>query len=358
MTKALIKDRRGLSLLEIIVTIAITSVVMGTIVTFMDRIIHFKGTADTIQRFEKIEDAFEDLYRENIRYVEENCHGWTDETCKVLSILPAVDAADTSGKTLVIATWSDAVLSAFREANCTPVADELPVHRVTCMDGYGFDYTFATANEHTAGTLYLNGYSRTPCSVTITAGGNTSMADTWSSGYLDSEYMVRSREKILTVARAMKSYHLSRLTLEAVSNPCSETGGLASNDDILIPWIWQAAGSDPGVKCSGATTGRCGCSGFNANIWSADGTRNITSTNTIQGFLGAVKAGNSYRTDGFGNPVTAGLITRADGTSVGTVPPAPSAKWSWPEVLPPYGGTVGVMSEGKWVYSERVIYPQ
>jgi len=358
MRKVSIKDSRGLSLLEVIVTIAITSVVMGTIVIFMDRIIHFKGTADTIQRFEKIEDACEVLYRENTRDVEENCHGWSDENCKVLSILPAVDAADTSGKTLIIATRSDAVLSAFREANCTPVSDEPPVYHVTCTDGYGFDYTFATANEHTAGSLYLNGYNRTPYSVTITAGGNTSMADTWSSGHLDSEYMVRSQEKLLTVARAMKSYHLGRLTVEAVSNPCSETGGLASNDDILIPWIWQAAGNVPGARCSGATTGRCGCSGFNGGVWSTDGTRNTTNTNTISGFLAATEAGNAYRTDGFGNPVTVGLITTAEGTAFASAPPAPCPKWTWPAVLPPYGGTVGVMSEGKWVYSQRVIYPQ
>jgi len=84
MTPTLTKDPRGLTLLEIIVTIAIASVVMGAIVTFTDRVIHFKGTADTIKRFEKIEDAFEILYRENIRYVEENCHGWTDSSSSVL----------------------------------------------------------------------------------------------------------------------------------------------------------------------------------------------------------------------------------------------------------------------------------
>jgi prepilin-type N-terminal cleavage/methylation domain-containing protein len=88
MTTTRIRDRKGFTLLEIIVTIAIASVVMGAVVTFMDRVIHFKGTADTIRRFEKIEDAFEVLYRENIRYVEENCQGWTDAACGTLAIIP------------------------------------------------------------------------------------------------------------------------------------------------------------------------------------------------------------------------------------------------------------------------------
>jgi type II secretory pathway pseudopilin PulG len=358
VTPADFRGSAGLTLLEIIVTIAITSVVMGAVVAFMDRVIHFKGTADTIQRFEKIEDAFEVLYRENIRDVEENCHGWTDDGCKALAVLPSRDTSDTSGTRLLITTRSDAAVSAFGDANCALVPDVSPVYRATCMDGYGFDFTFATANEHPAGSVYLNGYNRTPYSVTITAGGNTSMTDTWSSGHLDSEYMVRSQEKLLTVARAMKSYHLSRLTVEAVSNPCSGQGGLASNDDILIPWIWQATGSHAGEKCFGTITSRCGCSGFDGTFWSTDGTRNITNSNTISGFLASITAGSAYRTDGFGNPVTIGLITRADGTPISSAPPAPCPKWTWSAALPPYGGTVGVMVGERWVYSQRVIYAQ
>lgn len=352
-------DHGGFTLLEVIVTIAIASIVMGAIVTFMDRVVHFKGTADTIQRFKKIEGAFEVLYRENIRYVEDHCYGWTDEGCRELAILPASDATDTSGRTLVITTGSEAVLDVFREAGCMLTDGASPVYRVTCADGYGFDYKFSISNGHNAGTLYLNGYNRMPYRVTIVAGGNTSMEDTWSSGYLDSEYMVRSQEKLLALARAMKTYHLSRLTTEAISNPCGEQGGLASNDDILIPWIWQAAGSDPVAKCTGATSGNCGCSVFDGDIWDTDKTRNTANTGAaVTGLLTGINTGSAYRTDGFGNPVTVGLITLPDGTSVGSAPPSPSPKWSWMKANPPYGGTVGVMNDGVWIYSRQVIYPQ
>ena len=93
MTTTLIGDRKGFTLLEIIVTIAIASVVMGAVVTFMERVIHFKGTADTIKRFEKIEGAFEvltgkmfDTWRELPR---------ADRPSAALAILPSVDDDDT-----------------------------------------------------------------------------------------------------------------------------------------------------------------------------------------------------------------------------------------------------------------------
>lgn len=354
-----LKGRRGFTLLEVIVTVAITSIVMGAIVVFMDRVVHFKGTADTIKRFKKIEDAFEVLYRENIRYVEDYCYGWGDEECRLLTILPVADESDASGRTLIISTKSDTVHDVFRSAGCTAVPGVLPVYRVSCADGYGFDYVFSISRGHIAGTVYMNGYDRAPCKVTIAAGGNTSMNDTWSSGRLDSEYMVRSQEKLLTVARAMKTYHLGRLTTEAISNPCEEKGGLSSNDDIFIPWIWQATGAAPKAICEGRTNDGCGCGVFDESIWSTDETRNIINTRTtINNFLESINVGRTYRTDGYGNPVTVGLITLSGGESIVSAPPPPSPEWSWKEIYPPYGGTVGVMNDGAWIYSKRVIYPQ
>ena len=348
---------KGITLLEIIVTIAITSIVMGAIVTFMDRVIHFKGTADTIQRLRKLETAFEVLYRENIRFVEDNCYGWIDKECRSLTVLPITNPA---GKgTLNITTYSDAALGAFRNSGCTVTPETLPAYRIICIDGYGFDYTFTASNEHAAGTIYVNGYNRKPYSVAITAGGNKSISDTWSSGYLDNEYITRSHDKLLIISRAMRSYHLSRLTMEAISNPCGEQGGLASNDDILIPWVWQAAGTGPTVKCSGAVNGRCGCSGFNTGIWSNDAANNFLNTGAdVSRFLANINVGDEYRTDGFGNPVAIGVITRPDGTAFDSAPPIPSPDWTWPAHTPPYGGTVGIMKDGVWIYSKRVIYPQ
>jgi len=132
---------------------------------------------------------------------------------------------------------------------------------------------------------------------------------------------------------------------------------LISIESSKRSWIWQAVGSAPGAACSGITTVRCGCEVFEKSIWSVDEASNTTTIATISAFLAAINAGNLYSTDGFGNPITVGLITKVDGASVGSTPPAPSPKWAW-SVPSPYAGTVGVMSDGKWVYSQRVIYPQ
>ncbi len=352
-----VRNIRGLTLLEVLVTMAVVSAMMGGIVMFMDRVIHFKGTADTMQRFKRIEIALEVMYEENIRYVEGNCYGWTDSGCSTLTVLPVVDA---SGSThLTVATMTQAVVNSFREAGCTTTSTVSP-YTFTCPDGYGSSFTFAADNEHSAGSLYLNGYSRTPYSITIQSGGNTSISDTWTSGYLDSQRMVRSQEKILAIARAMKSYHLSRLTTESVLNPCSSSsGGLASNDDIFVPWIWQALGSYQNQVCSGIESGSCGCSSFGTSVWPTDASLNIVNASgTITSFLASISAGSIYRVDGFGNPVTIILLATSAGASVGSAPGRPSPSYSW-SVTPPYTGIIEVANaSGTPVYSERVVYVQ
>lgn len=353
------RNINGLTLLEIVVTISLAAVVMGAIVTFMDRTVHFKGTADTLQRMRKIESAFEVLYRENIRYVEDTCYGWTDpnNSCNTLTVLPG-ETSDP--KKLTIVTQSVTALDAFRQAGCTLTPDQAGSNTSICRDGYGGEFSFAITNVHSAGSLYLNGYNRTPYSVNITAGGNTSISDTWNSGHLDSDHMVRSQEKILTISRAMKSYHLGRLTYEAISNPCAPgSGGLASNDDVLIPWIWQALGqgSASRLACSGATSGSCGCSVLSAS-WVTNAAQNIINTNTAMiNFVAALNTGPTYRVDGFGNPIEIRLLTDASGASPGSAPPPPGPGWNWP-VTPPYAGMVGIFNSGVAVYTERVVYPQ
>ncbi len=125
MTITLTKNRTGLSLLEIIVAIAIASVVMGAVVTFMGRVIHFKGTQTRCRGSRS--DAFEVLYRENVRRGRELRR--LDQ-----AILPSVDDDDKSGRTLMIYTGSDAVVSAFREAKLHSLRRIATVPRRVWMD--------------------------------------------------------------------------------------------------------------------------------------------------------------------------------------------------------------------------------
>ncbi len=355
----MIRDRKGFSLIEVVVAIALGSVLMAGIMAMVQKTISFRGTASTLDRIQKIETALETLYRENIRYVETQCYGWADAGCAGLSLVPSLN----NSTTLNVDTYSETAVRAFENAGCTATSGAVPRHTVVCPDGHMSDFMFSNLNNiHPAGSQYLNGYNRTPFKVTITSGANDQLTDTWSTGYLDSEYSSRSQEKILTIARGMKTYHLARTIFEAIKNPCTTgAGGLESADDIVIPWMWQAVGGSPSTFCSGVSAGNCGCTALTAAIWPTDGTYNvINSAARWTCLLNGIGLSPSYRVDGFGNPIVVVLFTYPGGTFVASVPPAPSPSYAWATLSPPYGGHVGIRNPAgtAWVYAERVIYAQ
>lgn len=353
---------RGFTLLEVVVAVAVSTVLLSGIMAMIHKTISFKGTVTTITDLKKIEMALETLYRDNIRYVEDNCYGWTGAGCTALSLVPALDTSDATNATLFIDTNSTGVIKAFEEAGCVLTVTAVPRYRMTCTDGYGSKVTFTgISNEHSRNSLYMNGYNRTPYTVTMTSGGNSQIVDVWNAGYLDSEYMTRSQEKVLGISRAMKTYHLSRTVYEAIKNPCtSGTGGIESADDIIIPWIWQVMGSSPSLACSGVSAGNCGCTVFTAAVWQNNVAYNTVNTAVLWStLLTGLGLSQAYRVDGFGNPMTVGLLTYANGTVIASTPSAPAPTYTWAGFSPPYGGHVGVRNAGgAWIYSERVVYAQ
>jgi len=357
----MIRKKNGFTLLEVIMAIAVSTVMLSGLMAIVHKAVSFRGTTNTITNVKKIKTAFENLYRDNVKYVEDTCYGWTGAGCTSLSILPVLDAGDATGATLFVDTYSAGVVKSFEEAGCTLTLTAEPRYQMTCTDGYGSKYLFTgVTNTHPVNALYLNGYNRTPYTITVTSGGNSQITDQWSSGYLDSEYMARSQEKVLTIARGMKTYHLSRTVFEAIKNPCTAgVGGLESSDDIIIPWIWQAVGTSPSVTCSGISAGSCGCTGFTAAIWQSNVAYNTINTVAMwTAFLNGIGLNASYRVDGFGNPITVGLLTQPNGTILASAPNTPAPTYTWVGASPPYGGHVGVRNGAAWVYSERVVYAQ
>lgn len=332
----------------------------------MNSFAHFRSTVHTLDQIIEIEKAIELSYRDNIAYAEQNCYGWTGTGCTTLTILPRKDTTDTSNKTLTLTTYSDAVKKAFEQAGCTATVGTVPVYAVKCIDKYGSNYTFSTTNEHTANTLYARGYNSTPYTILITAGGNADIKDTWSAGYLDSEYAAYSRTKIVDFAQALKTFHVTRLNHEAMINTCdSINGGLESFDDIIVPWYWQATSSASStVECTGIESNNCGCSGFTSSVWATSGSGwnaadTATELTTLTNNLGLnVK----YRVDGYGNPLQV-WFTVNSGNALQTAPPRPQPNYDaqlalW--IRPPYRGLIGVYDSGTaaWVYSDNVVYAQ
>lgn len=354
---------KGFTIMEVVVALTVSSVLMVGISVLIKSMMNYKFLTDSIQRMQKIEKALETTYRENIRYVEENCYGWTDSYCVNITVLPQRDTANPLK--LVLRTYSGYVVETWRSAGCT-VTGTAPVYDVVCPDGYGGKFTFTTVNEHTPNTQYLKGYpwyASFPYKITITSSSNPDITDTWSASYLDSEYYVYTQNKVNTLINAIKAYHLSRLTHEATVNTCDPVnGGLQSHDDVIIPWIWQITGNSAVSECTGIEVGICGCSNMiNASIWPTSSQLAVIDTATewanVLLSLG-LQTGNifqRYRVDGFGNPLKWQIINSSTSTAV--VPPRPSPNYSW-VIKPPYKGVIYVEIPFVWVDRWTIVYPQ
>lgn len=356
MLKNTLKRNSGFTLIEIVVAVAVAGVIMAGIAGLMKAMMNYKYLNDSMRNIKAVEQAFETTYRENVRYIENNCYGWT--SCTALSILPRAHATDNTK--ILIKTYSTNVLNTFQLAGCT-VTGTAPDFEAVCSDGYGKYFTFTNfSNPHYLGTIYSQGYAHTPYAVTITSQANPDITETWSSGYLDSEYLSYSQKKIQTVIDALKSYHLSRLTHETTVNTCDSTnGGLASYDDVIIPWYFQATGTAPTQECTGIESGICGCSVFTDTAkWPTASSWNSADSSTEFATLFAnLGLNTSYRVDGFGNPITIWFTVDSSG-ALQNPPPRPRPNYSsvW-TIKPPYRGIVGVYSSG-WVYATNVVYAQ
>lgn len=352
---------KGFTLIEVVAAIAIGSVFMSGLVLILDRMAHFRGTAMTMTQVKDIEAALEVTYRENVRHIEQNCYGWKDAACLTLTITPAGLGA--SNDILLVNTPSLTAVAAWTQAGCVLTGGP-PNYSVTCLDKYGMNMTFTPANAAAANAYYTNGYAKTPFTLVITSGGNNNLTDTWSTGYLDSEYASASGRKLLTVAAALKTYHTSRLTHEVVVNSCDVVdGGLESYDDVVTPWYFQSAGTAAANACTGLESGNCGCSAFDTvTTWrsAASGWNRINTSAKFAVVFANLGLSNDYRVDGYGNPLELWFTVDGAGT-LQSEPPRPRVNYDgvW-AVKPPYVGRIGVYNTGTsaWLSYTPVMYPQ
>lgn len=371
MSKQLIHRQSGLSLIEMVVSIALAGFMMIAITKLTAKAISLRNMGSTLDQSPKIGTAMETTYRENILYASANCYGWTEGNCTGITILPT----RTNSTTLTLTTYSPAVVKAWQDAGCTVTAGTAPAYTVSCKDGYRNDVSFSTiTNGHTTNSLYLNAYNKTPYSITFTLGGSKNITYAWGSGYLDSEYTETNAVKRQQLINAISSYHIARLTYEAVVNtPNATTGGLTTSDDIIVPWIWEALGAAPSLSCSGIESGNAGCTSLAAANWLTDTAYLTLNTKAeIQLLLGNIGVGNTYEIDAFGNPITIRLFTDSSGGALAAVPPRPrpgyfdclpggtAANCSGLtfSVLPPYRGAIGVLNSGAWVQKDTIVYAQ
>lgn len=372
-----LKNHKGFAIAEIIVGIAIMAVTLTSIAMLMNKSIRVKKTSEALTSIKKITEALEITYREATAYNELNCAGWGDGNCASGKITPTITNSTT------ISAWlpTQSGQKAWDTAGCTLTSGGNNNFSIVCQSGYGVDFTFANAaNTQTAGGMYLNGYNKTPYAIQISVtipGGTTNIQETWSSGYLDAEYYEKANQKILSLLRALKSYHFNKMLYEANNNVCTAgAGGLSSTDDALIPWVWQLTATTPTnaqSKCSGIESGNCGCASFTSSIWNnTTAYLQIDTPTEINTILDNMGLDRMYRTDSYGNLLTLRLLADRNGDALTVLPARPKVTYSdcLPsgtapatcstgaafQLLPPYTGIAGILNSGSWVFSHKVVY--
>lgn len=370
-------NRAGFAMTEIIIALAVLAITITGITMVASKSVRVKQTADSMVSIKKVLDALETTYRENIAYTERNCAGWTAAPCNTGRLVPAI----TNSTTLSVWLPVESARRAWTAAGCTLTLVSGSLYNAVCPSGYGANFTFSNLqNGHTINSHYLNGYNRTPYQLQISVtipGGSTSVQEVWSSGYLDAEYFEKSNQKILTLLRAVKAYHFNRLLFEANTNVCNaSTGGLASTDDTLVPWVWQLVAStstNSSARCTGVETSPCGCSSHGVNtVWSNSTAHlQIDTEAELNQIVNNLGIDISQRTDGYGNMVTLRLLADRNGDQLATLPSRPRITYSaclpggsgagcsiaavFPQ-MPPYTGIAGVLSGSSFVYSHKVVY--
>ena len=365
MHRPIRRNDSGFTLAEVVVALAVMAVALTATALLMGKASRMRNTSQTLTAIKQIESAMEITYREGIAYVESNCAGWGDTGCTAGTMTPS--AADSTTLSVYLPTQNGQ--NAWTAAGCK-LTGTSPTFSVTCPSAYGPNFSFTNlANAQAAGAPYLNGYNKQSYSITIGVtipGTSTPVQDTWTSGYLDAEYYDRSNQKILTLLRAIKSYHFNRLLYEGNTNICvAGVGGLVSTDDALVPWVWELLGSAPRQQCSGVELGSCGCSSFTSSVWpNSASDLQLSSAAALNVLANNLGIDPTYRTDGYGNILTIRLLADSSGNVLSAPPSRPKPIYSdclpggtgsgcsqgaaWTQ-MPPFTGVAGVMSGGSMV---------
>jgi len=319
--------RKGFTALELILVIGFLAMISPTLFNLLTSIKSNSSRKITNEKISVIQEVVKRIYMINLQEVENNCAGWSDLACSQLSLTPSIISTTKLG----INTKSTAVIKTLKDIGCS-VTGTNPQYQVECFDGKGQNLNFAGINLHVPNTLYSSVYANNLPRLDI----NSTDGRTRSVNFSDetSYSLSHSTQKLNDIGNAIKSF--TRIAkMREVNNVCSDVatsaqnpqGGLASFDDVLIPWVWKITASNPNDICSGIqdTSTNCGCSSATVLNWETDSQYCSIDTDTeLTRVLGNLGLGNLYRTDGFGNRITIVPMSDANGNSVSCPPSAPS----------------------------------
>ena len=349
------RKNKGFSIIEALIYMGLVAFMIAIAGVWQKQIKNIRALKETKEKVALIQDALRRNFFSNLQYAENNCYGWGDTACSILTLTPIV----TNLNTIQFNTYDTTIYNSFAQAGCI-LNGTVPNFTVQCYDGFGRLLTFQDSFPHNFGTDYTDYYQGNRYSLQITDSiGSTYILDINKElDWADSKTL----EKVSEIGTAVKNYVRTRRISE-LSNVCdtgtgasNPAGGLNSSDDALVPWIWQALGNSPLTLCSGIdnTTTNCGCSAFNnSNIWQTSNSFCVIDTPfEINRFLTNLNLGRTYRVDGFGNRIQIVPLSDANGNAVNCPPPRPRPFY-------PVTGVpktrVGVYNGTNWVFYIDVI---
>jgi len=347
----MVKLKKGFVTAELLIFLTVISLMTPVIMQMLKTAKDTSANRITKARIEAISKSFERVFMENLKYVNQNCYGWTDAQCNNLTATPVVRDATT----LTYNTQDSLSINALLNVGCS-VSGATPTFNVKCYDGQGKLMKFVGANLHIANTEYVAPYNGLNPQIKITTTLLKPVivnVDTFINNAL-----INSEQKIDTIANAIKTYVRQKRIAE-LGNTCgtintaqNPSGGLDSIDDAVIPFVWGAVSSNPATLCSGAENALsgCGCSSFGNNgNWEQSANFCVINSNAkMNRFLVNMGLGSIYQTDGLGNPITLVPLSDSTGSAVTCPPPRPTNAYGSLTSLPK--SRVGVMdSAGMWV---------
>lgn len=350
--------RKGFTAMEIVLALIFIMFLLGAFEEYQRSMEVRRKVDETLWREKAIQHVVERLYFANLEYAKNNCYGWQDANCQVLSLTPRV----IDSTTLEIRTWDSTVLNTLAQVGCRVQQVQPAVYRVECWDGWGRPFQFSDQYEHTPATSYTAPYNGNVYVLTVTPSKGNAVAIDLSK---EIDYSLTKSEDILnTIGSAIVRFVQIKRN-EELANVCDSSsggtydpaGGLGSWDDTIVPWVWEIVSRTPNALCSGVenTNSNCGCSSFdNSAYWETNNAYCVINTiDEMRRVLANLSLPMNDATDGFGNRIEIVPLADANGNPVNCPPPRP--RETYPQVF--LGKTViGVKDNvGNWVYRVAVV---